>query len=90
MDIPDIEKGLGGAQGEKPNNPLQEAPFSVFSHTQKRFIVFVAALTTLVPPLTASIYYPVITTLARELNVSTTNINLTISIYLVCRPKHHN
>ncbi|KAH6655376.1 major facilitator superfamily domain-containing protein [Truncatella angustata] len=41
------------------------------------------ALTTLLPPLTASIYYPVITELARELNVSITEINLTITVYLI-------
>lgn len=88
-DVLDTEKELDGVQRENQGNPQSEGPFSVFSKAQKRFIVFIAALTTLMPPLTASIYYPVITMLAEDLNVSTTDINLTITTYLVCTSKYH-
>lgn len=77
-DAVDLEKGPSLAQ--------PDPPFSVFSQAQKIFIVFIAALTTLIPPLTASIYYPVITQLAGELHVSITDINLTITTYLVHTP----
>jgi len=59
------------------------APFSVFSIAQKRLIVLIAAFTTLLPPLTGSMYYPVIPMLARDLHVSVTDINYTITAYLV-------
>lgn len=77
-DAVDPEKGPSLAQ--------PDPPFSVFSQAQKIFIVFIAALTILIPPLTASIYYPVITQLAGELHVSITDINLTITTYLVHTP----
>ena len=75
----DSPRATGKAGSATPPDP----PFSVFSLFQKRFIVFSVALTTLLPPLTASIFYPVITLLARDLNVTVTDINLTITIYLV-------
>lgn len=74
-DAVDPEKG--------PSQAQPDPPFSVFSQAQKILIVFIAALTTLIPPLTASIYYPVITQLAGDLHVSITDINLTITTYLV-------
>jgi hypothetical protein len=80
-DTPDAEKGI--PKEEKRDGPDASPPFSIFSLMQKRFIVLIVALTTLLPPLTASIFYPVITLLARELHVSITDINLTITIYLV-------
>ncbi|KAI1845232.1 hypothetical protein JX265_005387 [Neoarthrinium moseri] len=79
----DAEKGTPGAQQGKQYELHPSPPFSVFSLIQKRLIVFIVALTTLLPPLTASIFYPVITLLARDLNVSVTEINLTITIYLI-------
>ncbi|KAK9418972.1 putative Major facilitator superfamily (MFS) profile domain-containing protein [Seiridium unicorne] len=78
-----IGKGVDSAQQKRQYSSQTEAPFSVFSQARKSLILFVAALTTLLPPLTASIYYPVITLLARDLNVSITNINLTITTYLI-------
>lgn len=86
-DTVDPEKGqVMAEQGEPVDLQQSEAPFSVFSRAQKVFIVLIAAITTMIPPLTASIYYPVITTLADELHVSLTDINLTITTYLVRIP----
>ena len=61
---------------------MQE-PFSIFTKIQKRVIVLIAALTTLLPPLTGSTYYPVIPTMAHDLNVSASDIGYTITAYLV-------
>ncbi|KAH8596840.1 major facilitator superfamily domain-containing protein [Bisporella sp. PMI_857] len=60
-----------------------EAIYSIFSIAEKRFITLIAALTTLFPPLTANIYYPVIPLLAKELNVSISAISLTVTVYLI-------
>jgi hypothetical protein len=84
MGVSDSEKGSPREPPENPDAPDLKPPYSAFSLLQKKFIVFIVALTTLLPPLTASIFYPVITLLARELHVSITDINLTITIYLVC------
>ncbi|KAK9770839.1 putative Major facilitator superfamily (MFS) profile domain-containing protein [Seiridium cardinale] len=78
-----IEKGVESAQQNRQYSSQPEAPFSVFSQAGRSLIIFVAALTTLLAPLTTSIYYPVITLLARDLNVSIADINLTITTYLI-------
>jgi hypothetical protein len=60
-----------------------EAPFSTFTHTQKKLIVLTISFIGLLSPLSASIYFPAINTLAKDLHVSTTDINLTVTTYLV-------
>ncbi|KAI0195504.1 putative MFS transporter [Astrocystis sublimbata] len=80
MEASDTEKGI---TREQQDDQDPSPPYSVFSLATKRFIVFIVALTTLLPPLTASIFYPVITLLAREFRVSVTDINLTITVYLL-------
>lgn len=82
----DVEKNCPDTpvKDEETTHPEPSPPpYSVFSSLQKWTVVFIVALTTLLPPLTASIFYPVITLLAKELDVSITDINLTITIYLV-------
>jgi hypothetical protein len=60
-----------------------EPPFSTFTHTQKKFIVLTISFIGLLSPFSASIYFPAINTLAKDLHVSTTDINLTVTTYLV-------
>ena len=57
--------------------------YSIFTTTQKRFIVALTSLAALFSPLSANIYYSATTTLARDLNTSVANINLTVTCYLV-------
>lgn len=74
------------AQQESPNpsEVLPEPPYSIFTIGQKRFIVVMASLAALFSPLSANIYYPDLTTLATDLHVSNSLINLTVTSYLVC------
>jgi hypothetical protein len=71
------------AQVRERSNLDLEPPYSTFNIREKRLIVTIIACTTLIQPLPATIYYPVITLLARELHVSVSDINLTITAYLV-------
>ncbi|KAH7024875.1 major facilitator superfamily domain-containing protein [Microdochium trichocladiopsis] len=82
-DEQDEEKGEQSTEknGAVESDPAR--PFSVFSDVQKWFIVLIVASTTMIAPLSSSIFYPVIPLLADELGVSITNINLTITIYLI-------
>ncbi|KAL9035177.1 MAG: hypothetical protein Q9180_005000 [Flavoplaca navasiana] len=63
----------------------QEDPYSVFSNSEKRWIVFLIAMAGFFSPLSANIYFPAINYLARDLSVSLELINLTITAYLVCQ-----
>jgi hypothetical protein len=62
-----------------------EPPFSAYTHTQKKLIVLTISFIGLLSPLSASIYFPAINTLAKDLHVSTSDINLTVTSYLVSR-----
>lgn len=79
----DIENISAAIQQEMQSATDSDPPFSVFTPADKRLIVLIVAFTTLLPPLTGSMYYPVIPMLAYDLNVSVNEINYTIMAYLV-------
>lgn len=66
--------------GDEPQN---QAPYSVFNVWEKRFIVFMVALASFFSPVSANIYFPALNTLAQNYRVSTTLINLTITVYMI-------
>lgn len=57
---------------------------SVFSSGQKKIIVLMASIASFFSPLSANIYFPALNTLAHDLQVSNSRINLTVTTYLVC------
>jgi len=63
-----------------------ELVFSIYSVNEKRFLVFLAGLAALFSPLSANIYYSALNTLASDFDTSLSNINLTITTYLVSIP----
>jgi hypothetical protein len=76
--------------GEETNDttPLLQTgptdePYSVFTPMQKRLIILTAALASSFSPLSANIYYPSLNSLAKDLHVSPSQINLTITSYMV-------
>ncbi|KAJ6127758.1 hypothetical protein N7471_008975 [Penicillium samsonianum] len=60
-------------------------PYSVFTPTQKRFIILTAALASSFSPLSANIYYPALNSIAKDLRVSPSQMNLTITTYMICQ-----
>jgi hypothetical protein len=56
---------------------------SVFTKNQKRFIVFMASWAGFFSPVSGQIYFPALNPLARDLNVSDSLINLTLTSYMV-------
>ncbi|CAG8944424.1 unnamed protein product [Penicillium salamii] len=59
--------------------------YSVFTPSQKRLIILTAALASSFSPLSANIYYPALNSIAADLQVSTSKINLTITTYMICQ-----
>ncbi|KAJ5153629.1 uncharacterized protein N7500_009068 [Penicillium coprophilum] len=68
-----------------PPAPSSE-PYSVFTPTQKRLIILTAALASSFSPLSANIYYPALNSIAKDLRVSPSQINLTITTYMYSFP----
>ena len=68
--------------------PNQDVPprlevFSVFTVNQKRAMVATGSMASFFSPLSSSIYFPAMDTIATALNVSTSKIDLTVTTYLV-------
>ncbi|KZT02466.1 MFS general substrate transporter [Laetiporus sulphureus 93-53] len=57
--------------------------YSIYTSSEKWFIVAVAAFASLFSPFTANIYFPAIPTIAAAFHKSTEDINLTVTVYLI-------
>ena len=78
------ESGGSNAGGSVPAEPL----YSVFSPHQKRAAVMIVSFVAMISPLSGATYYPAITALATDFDVSISLIQLTITMYLVsARPQ---
>lgn len=60
-----------------------EEPWSVFSPNEKRFIVGLAAMAGFFSPVSAAIYFPALKTLSEQYHVSISEINLTVTVYMI-------
>jgi hypothetical protein len=60
-----------------------EDPWSIYSTRGKRFIVFSASFASLLAPLSSQIYFPALEPIAKDLRVSNTLVNLSISTYII-------
>jgi MFS family permease len=74
-DDEDVEKA-------EPTSTTQ-IPYSVFSVNQKRFIVFMVSLAGFISPLSSSIYFPALNSLAVAYHKSDSIINLTVTSYMI-------
>jgi hypothetical protein len=86
----DLEANAESTPEKKPDEsnaaPSSEQVFSIYSINEKRFLVFLAGLAALFSPISANIYYSALNALASHFNTSLSNINLTVTTYLVSTP----
>ncbi|KAL4900772.1 major facilitator superfamily domain-containing protein [Aspergillus multicolor] len=70
----------------KPTNAADTTtPKNTFTPSQKRLIILTAFLASTLSPLSSNIYYSALNALATELHVSQSQINLTITTYMICQ-----
>jgi hypothetical protein len=79
------EESVESPQPLQPPQPIQP-PHSIFPKWQRVTYVYIASLAAFTSPVSSSIYYPAMVTLAEDLNTSITNISFTITTYMVCMP----
>ena len=60
-----------------------DVDYSVFTDSQRRYIVFMASWAGFFSPVSSQIYFPALNTLAKDLHVSNSLINLTLTSYMV-------
>src|ERR1700761_416276 len=61
----------------------QEPPHSIYPKWQRVIYVYIASVAAFASPVSSSIYYPAMLTLAKDLNTSLTKISLTITTFMV-------
>ncbi|KAJ5764916.1 MFS transporter [Penicillium odoratum] len=86
---PTDSTGLAEQPSEDPEKqPVQDVAtghekFSVFTTGEKRAMVAIGSLAAFFSPLSSSIYFPALDTIASALDVSTSKINITVTTYLI-------
>ncbi|KAE8441465.1 hypothetical protein EG329_004921 [Mollisiaceae sp. DMI_Dod_QoI] len=89
-----IEIGQNDPSAESPSEqPLQRVmtpgeDYSVLTVGQKKLIIMAASVASLFSPMATAIYYPSLNTISKDLNVTNSKINITVTIFLVCLPHH--
>ncbi|KAG9048822.1 hypothetical protein FS837_011905 [Tulasnella sp. UAMH 9824] len=65
--------------------PTSAAPFSAFTRREKWLIVAMAGMAGIFSPISSSIYFPAIPTIAKEFHTSVSLINLTVTAYMIAQ-----
>lgn len=64
-------------------NSEPQKDYSSFTSYQKNFIVFTATMGAFFSPFSTQIYFPALTSIAKDLGVTNSKINLTVATYMV-------
>ncbi|KAJ5907525.1 hypothetical protein N7495_000207 [Penicillium taxi] len=88
---PQTDLELGTSKGENDSGnagdhditDVADVAYSCFTDPQRRFIVFMSSWAGLFSAISSQIYFPAITDLAKDLNVSGSLINLTLTSYMI-------
>ncbi|PKK41649.1 hypothetical protein CI102_14762, partial [Trichoderma harzianum] len=60
-----------------------EGPYSIYSQRTKKFLIISVSFMAIISPLSSAVYLPAIPLISRDLNVSPSLINLTITTYQI-------
>lgn len=66
-----------------PEFKMDDKPYSVFTHNEKKMIILCAGLCAFFSPISGQIYFPSLDAIAADLHVSSSLVNLTITTYLI-------
>jgi hypothetical protein len=68
----------------KLEQQLSEPPYSVFSKGMKTWIIFLVSISALISPFGASMFLPALNVLSNVLDITPTQVNISITTYMVC------
>lgn len=71
------------SQGHESTTTSTTDEYSTFTPTQKRLLVCIASIAATFSGAASNIYFPALPTIAKDLNVSITLINLTVTTYMI-------
>lgn len=64
-------------------NTATGLPYCILPECEKIFIILLVSFAAIISPISSSIYFPALNNIAKDLNVSISLINITITTYLV-------
>lgn len=82
-DEPPSEKPVVSPSPDGDPSQAVPPPYSSFTAGEKRMIVLAAAMMAFFSPLTGQIYFPALNVIAKEFQVSASQINLTVTTYMI-------
>ncbi|PYH92668.1 MFS general substrate transporter [Aspergillus ellipticus CBS 707.79] len=74
---------LSSSSSTPPPTTTTEPPYSIFTKRQKSLIIILVSTAATFSGFTSNIYFPALTNIASDLNVSVELVNLTITSYLI-------
>jgi hypothetical protein len=80
----DIEHVKGQEEANGTSTEKLEPLYCILSEKEKIFTICACSLVTFLGPIMASMYLPALGSMARDMHVPTSKINLTITAYKVC------
>ncbi|KAI2708814.1 hypothetical protein CBS147339_4243 [Penicillium roqueforti] len=80
---PSVSQPESGEDAGTRSGDLADVDYSVFTVSQRRYIVFMASWAGFFSPVSSQIYFPALNTLAKDLHVSNSLINLTLTSYMI-------
>ncbi|KAK3710066.1 hypothetical protein LTR37_010497 [Vermiconidia calcicola] len=82
----DVEKNLEQNGGDMElSRTVSGPPYSIFSPRAKMFIIISVSISSLISPFGATTFYPALNVIARELDVTPTLINLSLTTYMIAQ-----
>ena len=76
------EKSENPPQNANLEHKMDDKPYSIFTHNEKRIIVLCAGLCAFFSPISSAIYFPSLDAIAKDLHVSYSLVNLSITTYM--------
>ncbi|PGH21298.1 hypothetical protein AJ80_03348 [Polytolypa hystricis UAMH7299] len=75
--------GHGPCQETEKCEAIPEIPYTIFQPRERKLIVLLVGFAAITSPLTATVYFPLLPMLRSQFNVSSQDINLTLTIYVI-------
>jgi MFS family permease len=71
------------SQSQGPEVASAEPPYTILPNHEKIFTIILASFAAFISPVSSSIYLPALNPLAKDLNVTSSTINISITVYIV-------
>jgi hypothetical protein len=83
LEIEDTGVRASAPTATTDTNTSRGPPYCILPEGEKIFIMLLVSFAAIISPISSSIYFPALNNLAKDLNVSISLINITITTYLV-------